>query len=360
LMITTQVVRAHWTSPAGHPFITEEELAEAETLVARFLTNIGQRDQAPLRTSEASLTRQRAFTLFVTTYAEARRAVQYLRFHEGDAESFVPSLYAGRGNGNHRRAEEDGEQEPEAEPAATPAEAAVEPSTVVAPAASAPAEAQPIPAPETGGPFMARGESVDGLTHAGGVRGRPLVGWRLASCPGCRKTTGRVRWAAQRIRQQGRRRTWPAGASGHQAVTALRAAALSAARSPKRLKHMGMDERRSAQRRARSSVWCGSGSARRLVTAAAAPGVMKLAALLRADASSSRLSTRVAPGPPAYGCAPIGNPREMRHCAWAHWARRFQAVVAGSRAAWSTSNQQCAARAPASVYGGMTKAVGIG
>jgi hypothetical protein len=155
LMITTQVVRAHWKSLAGHTFITEEELAEAETLVARFLTNIGQRDQAPLRTSEASLTRQRAFTLFVTTYAEARRAVQYLRFHEGDAESFVPSLYAGRGNANHRRAEEDGEQEPEAEPAATPAEVAVEPSPVLAPAASAPAGAEPIPAPETGGPFMA-------------------------------------------------------------------------------------------------------------------------------------------------------------------------------------------------------------
>jgi hypothetical protein len=54
LVITTQVVRAHWKSLAGHTFISEEELAEAETLVARFLTNIGQRDQAPLRTSEAS------------------------------------------------------------------------------------------------------------------------------------------------------------------------------------------------------------------------------------------------------------------------------------------------------------------
>ena len=116
LMITTQVVRAHWDSLAGHTFITEDEIAEAETLVAQVLTNIGQRDQAPLQASEASLRRQRAFTLFVNTYAEARRAVQYVRFHDGDADSIVPSLYAGRGNGNHRRPAEADEQEPAPEP----------------------------------------------------------------------------------------------------------------------------------------------------------------------------------------------------------------------------------------------------
>jgi hypothetical protein len=159
LMITTQIVRAHWPSLAGHTFITEQEIDEAETLGAGLLTSIGQRDQAPLRTTQASLTRQRAFTLFVNTYAEARRAVQYVRFHEGDADGIVPSLYSGRGNANHRRASDTDEQESAQEPttpaapAAAPATAPVTPATA-APTASAPAMAQPSPPPGTA-PFVA-------------------------------------------------------------------------------------------------------------------------------------------------------------------------------------------------------------
>jgi hypothetical protein len=158
LMITTQIVRAHWPSLAGRTFITEQELDEAETLGAELLTSIGQREQAPLRTTQASLTRQRAFTLFVNTYAEARRTVQYVRFHEGDADSIVPSLYAGRGNANHRRPEDAEEPEPTAptpaQPAAPPAPATA-PSIPVAPAvAPVTASAPSKPAPGAG-PFVA-------------------------------------------------------------------------------------------------------------------------------------------------------------------------------------------------------------
>lgn len=38
-------------------------------------------------------TRARAFTLFTEVYDICRRGVTYLRWHEGDAERFVPSLY---------------------------------------------------------------------------------------------------------------------------------------------------------------------------------------------------------------------------------------------------------------------------
>ena len=37
--------------------------------------------------------RNRAFTLLVHTYEESRRAVQYLRFWEGDADDLAPSMY---------------------------------------------------------------------------------------------------------------------------------------------------------------------------------------------------------------------------------------------------------------------------
>jgi hypothetical protein len=102
------VLRAQWVAIGGRTVITLAELDELDVLVPQLLGQLGDRDQAPSQYGEAALNRQRAFTLFVESYAEAHRCVQYLRFHEGDADEIAPSLYAGRGNGNHRRAEPTG------------------------------------------------------------------------------------------------------------------------------------------------------------------------------------------------------------------------------------------------------------
>jgi hypothetical protein len=72
------------------------------------------------RRNHASLVSQKG-TLFVNTYVEARRTVQYVRFHEGDADSIVLSLHSGRGNSNHRRHEDTDEPEPTAPTPAQPA-----------------------------------------------------------------------------------------------------------------------------------------------------------------------------------------------------------------------------------------------
>ena len=51
--------------------------------------------EEPLPKSDnANDTRQRAFTLLVTAYDEVRRAVTFVRWAEGDADAFAPSLYA--------------------------------------------------------------------------------------------------------------------------------------------------------------------------------------------------------------------------------------------------------------------------
>lgn len=52
---------------------------------------------APDNRAELRLMRQRAFTLLVSSYDEARRAVSFLRWHEQDLESIAPSLWSGRG-----------------------------------------------------------------------------------------------------------------------------------------------------------------------------------------------------------------------------------------------------------------------
>lgn len=47
--------------------------------------------------AEVSRIRQQELTLLVQSYEEVRRAVVYLRWHEADADTITPSLYAGRG-----------------------------------------------------------------------------------------------------------------------------------------------------------------------------------------------------------------------------------------------------------------------
>ena len=69
---------------------------------------------------------------------------------------------------------------------------------------------------------------------------------------------------------------------------------------------MGIDERISAKSRSSLSIWYCSGATSRARTAATAPEMTKWAVEARANASSSRLPTGVAPAPPTYGCEPTG------------------------------------------------------
>lgn len=54
------------------------------------------RKHRPARAS-ASDDRVRAYSLVLAAYSEVRRATSHVRWHQGDAESFAPSLWTGRG-----------------------------------------------------------------------------------------------------------------------------------------------------------------------------------------------------------------------------------------------------------------------
>ncbi len=75
--------------------------------------------------------RQQAFTLFIRTYDQLRRAVHYLRWEHGDAEEIAPSLYAA----SRRRSSRSGKSK------TTPPE-----SDVAQAGAEAPVDATPAPA----------------------------------------------------------------------------------------------------------------------------------------------------------------------------------------------------------------------
>lgn len=87
----------HWDQANGRTAVRREEIERAATLGPELLVALGAREQEKeIMPTEARDARVRAFTLFSSAYGECRRAVAYLRWHEGDAEEITPSLFASR------------------------------------------------------------------------------------------------------------------------------------------------------------------------------------------------------------------------------------------------------------------------
>ncbi len=102
LFALAAILRDNWAKIDGKTALQLGELDKAETLADRLLTAVGLREQGPAILAASSENRQKAFTLFVTAYDQARRAVSFLRWNEGDVDDIAPSLYAGRGTGRRK------------------------------------------------------------------------------------------------------------------------------------------------------------------------------------------------------------------------------------------------------------------
>jgi len=153
LQVLVNVARGSWSQIEGKCGISLEELDRADKIAAHMLRLVGLREQAPEMVAAAAEERDRAFTLFVRSYEQVRRAVLFLRWDEDDADEIAPSLYAGRRRGGTEIKKED-----------PPAPVAVAPTPVV-PNASATTPATPLagpnasptpanPAIPAGGPFV--------------------------------------------------------------------------------------------------------------------------------------------------------------------------------------------------------------
>jgi hypothetical protein len=133
LQILASLLKDNWTLIEGKCAVQMGELEHALKLAARILRVVGLREQAPVVAAAAAEMRLRAFTLFSCAYDDARRAVIFLRWHEGDADTIAPSLYAGRSNGKKKPAANNSQNTPAAAPTTT-AGAATPTPPVVAPA----------------------------------------------------------------------------------------------------------------------------------------------------------------------------------------------------------------------------------
>lgn len=96
LLGLVNVLRDAWPSVAGRTALRAETLLEAEELANELSLAIGARVRAPEVVARAAFERQQAFTLLARAYDQARRAITFLRWDEGDADSIAPSLYGGR------------------------------------------------------------------------------------------------------------------------------------------------------------------------------------------------------------------------------------------------------------------------
>lgn len=132
--------RDRWSEIVGKTAISQEELVEAEQLTERIIRAYGERSQESTKVTAASDDRQRAFTLLVNAYDQARRAASYVRWSEGDVDKWVPSLWQGRGGRGEKKVVTP-------EPAPTPSPVAT-PST---PEPSAPTASPGLPG---GSPFV--------------------------------------------------------------------------------------------------------------------------------------------------------------------------------------------------------------
>jgi len=150
LFALSAMMRDNWPAIAGKTAIQPAELDQAETLADRILTTVGQREQGPAVVAASAEIRQRAFSLFVSAYDHARRAISFLRWNEDDVDQIAPSLYAGRTTGRRKNSD-------------TPAGRPVTPPEGAPKAPSAPEASKPAaPAATNGG---TAGTSV-GLPHS--------------------------------------------------------------------------------------------------------------------------------------------------------------------------------------------------
>ncbi|NUP07991.1 MAG: hypothetical protein HOW73_18245 [Polyangiaceae bacterium] len=97
LVVLVTLLRDNWPALAGKTAISSEELDAASKLANRLARALGARDHGEAVRVEATQTRLKAYTLFVTAYERVRRIVQFHRYEQRDADRFAPSLYRGRG-----------------------------------------------------------------------------------------------------------------------------------------------------------------------------------------------------------------------------------------------------------------------
>jgi hypothetical protein len=93
LLGLAKLVPERWEVIRGRSAITLEAAAEASDVGAKLAVAVGGRDRTPAAIAHAQKQKLRAYTLFMRAYDEARRAITFLRWHEDDGDTILPSVF---------------------------------------------------------------------------------------------------------------------------------------------------------------------------------------------------------------------------------------------------------------------------
>lgn len=99
IRLLARVYRNHWPNITGRSCRTLDDLDRAEAVIRRMTHWVGDRELGEAAPGPWADLRVRAFTYAVRRYDEARRAVAFVRWTEGDADKIAPSLWRHRGRG---------------------------------------------------------------------------------------------------------------------------------------------------------------------------------------------------------------------------------------------------------------------
>lgn len=99
ILSLSTLLKNDWEAIGSRCGVSQAKLERATGLADELLQAAGQRARTPLLVADATLDRQKVFTLCVRAYNQVRKAVTYVRRDHADEDDFVPPL-----GGKRRRA----------------------------------------------------------------------------------------------------------------------------------------------------------------------------------------------------------------------------------------------------------------
>ncbi len=97
LIALAALFQSAWEQVGAKTQITADQLERASALGTALIAELGSRALGGTGAMAGDMSwsdrRNRAFRLFITDYDAIRRAVEYVRYHEGDAAAYVPPLH---------------------------------------------------------------------------------------------------------------------------------------------------------------------------------------------------------------------------------------------------------------------------
>jgi len=138
LQILASVMKANWPAIQGKCASQLSELDHALKLSTVMFGIVGFRENGSNGQRATTDARARAYTLFTRAYDDARRAIIYLRWHEGDADTIAPSLHPGRSASKKKPSDETNASSPATTPIVSQAQPAVPTANAVATPAANP------------------------------------------------------------------------------------------------------------------------------------------------------------------------------------------------------------------------------